>query len=259
MNLELKLREQKAYYQATAGDFDQDHWLGSRGNRCHRAKIVRICRQLNLRPGQRVLEVGTGTGIHAATLMRLCSIEYFGADLSDAMLSVARRRLGGGVQLLAAPAERLPLESECFDAVFCSGTLHHVADRARAVSEMSRVVKVGGRVAVAEPNPWNPLNLLAWTTNPLERGMLQMRKDRLRAWFRDSALAIAHTEFFNFTPPRPARLGRLLDVIDVVASRMPVVRRVASMMLVVGIKQGRTEPIYPNQTRWEDRVPVPRM
>ncbi|MDA8019771.1 MAG: methyltransferase domain-containing protein [Thermoanaerobaculia bacterium] len=227
------LEEQRCHYEQRAAEFDEKH-LGSRINRCHRAKIRRILGHLDVGPEAPVLEVGTGTGIHAAWLLELCPVRYIGVDLSPDMLEIARRRLGADTELIESPAEELPFSDGSFAAAFCSGTLHHVADRSRAVAEMRRVVRPGGRVVVSEPSPWNPLNATAWLTQPVERGQVDMRPAVLSRWFELAGLSVDAVEFFNFTPPRPSFLARPFDAIDRVASKLPGLRRIASMVLIAG-------------------------
>ena len=234
------INEQREYYEHRAAGFDADH-LGSRRNRCHRAKIERI-RQYLPRPASnqdpvRVLEIGTGTGIHAAWLMDMSRDprpSYVGIDVSLGMLNAARRRIAPPTRLVQSAAEELPFGDSSFDAVYCSGTLHHVSDRALAIAEMRRVVRDGGRVVLSEPNPWNPVNAWAWATIPAERGQLDMRPGRLVGWFESAGLTADRVEFFNFTPPTPEALAGAFDRIDRLMARVPVVRRLASMLLVTG-------------------------
>lgn len=121
--------------------------------------------QLSLQPGQRVLELGAGpgdTGFLAAELVKpggsvLCS------DASEAMLEVARARaqeLGiDNVEFRQLELEWIDLETASVDAVLCRWALMLLLDPAAALRESRRVLRPGGRVAVAvwdraEENPW---------------------------------------------------------------------------------------------------------
>lgn len=102
--------------------------------------------------GQRVLDVASGTGIAARAAVE-AGAEVTAVDLNDGMVSVARR-LAPSVDFQTAPAEALPFEDDAFDAVTCQFGLMFFADRARALSEMRRVSRPGGTVAVAVFDRW---------------------------------------------------------------------------------------------------------
>jgi len=108
------------------------------------------------RPGQRVLDVATGTGLVAAALARRCPCTVVGLDQSEAMLSAARARvsrdpaLAAQVTLVRGEAERLPFAEAEFDALTFTYLLRYVDDRAATMRELARVVKPGGRIGMVE-------------------------------------------------------------------------------------------------------------
>ena len=103
-----------------------------------------------IRPGQRVLDVACGTG--ALTLAAAEAVGPEGAlvglDLNPEMLEVARRK-SARIDWQEAPAEALPFPDAAFDAVVSQFGLMFFADRVAALREMWRVVRPGGRLAVA--------------------------------------------------------------------------------------------------------------
>jgi demethylmenaquinone methyltransferase / 2-methoxy-6-polyprenyl-1,4-benzoquinol methylase len=107
------------------------------------------------RPGQRVLDVATGTGLVAFGLARR-GCEVTGLDQSEQMLAGARRRLAerpdlaGRVSLVQGEAERLPFADCAFDALTFTYLLRYVDDRAATMRELARVVKPGGRIGMVE-------------------------------------------------------------------------------------------------------------
>jgi demethylmenaquinone methyltransferase / 2-methoxy-6-polyprenyl-1,4-benzoquinol methylase len=103
---------------------------------------------LGLRPGERVLDVGAGTGISTEELERSGAFAV-GADLSVGMLSVGRRA-GRDVPLVAGDALKLPFPDAAFDAVTISFALRNVVDTAAALRELGRVTRTGGRLVVCE-------------------------------------------------------------------------------------------------------------
>ena len=99
-----------------------------------------------------MLEVGCGTGVIAGELARLGDARVVGLDVAGGMLAFARRQ-EGGVTYVQGDAHELPFTAGSFDAVVCHYLLLWLADPARAVREMARLVRPGGAVlACAEPD-----------------------------------------------------------------------------------------------------------
>ena len=110
---------------------------------------------LGLRPGERVLDVGAGTGVSTLELGRSGAFAV-GADLSIGMLR-AGHRVRPEVPLLAGDALRLPFADGAFDAVTISFALRNVVDSEGALRELGRVTRPGGRLVVCEfSHPVNP-------------------------------------------------------------------------------------------------------
>jgi SAM-dependent methyltransferase len=106
------------------------------------------------RPGERVLDVGCGTGVVARQVAsRLgASGAVTGVDLSPNMLAVARAtaaREGVAIEWREGSAEQLPFPASSFDLVLCQFALMFFADKAAALAEMRRVVTGNGRVLVS--------------------------------------------------------------------------------------------------------------
>src|SRR5436305_625907 len=107
-------------------------------------------------PGERVLDVATGTGMVAVALAGRSACEVVGVDQSEAMLAEARARVGrdpglaARVTLLHGEAERLPFADAEFDALTFTYLLRYVDDRAATMRELVRVVKPGGRIGMIE-------------------------------------------------------------------------------------------------------------
>jgi demethylmenaquinone methyltransferase / 2-methoxy-6-polyprenyl-1,4-benzoquinol methylase len=108
------------------------------------------------RPGQRLLDVATGTGLVAEELVRRGATEVVGLDQSEQMLSGARARLAGEpelarrVTLVRGEAEQLPFEDGAFDGLTFTYLLRYVDDPAAAMAELARVVRPGGRIGMVE-------------------------------------------------------------------------------------------------------------
>lgn len=117
---------------------------------------------LGPRPGERILDVGCGTGYFSLKLAAQAAL-VTGVDLSQAMLTVARRRATEerrSIDFLRAAGESLPFDDGSFDAAITMATLEFVDDPEKVLGEMLRVTRPGGRVVVGVINrdsPWGEL------------------------------------------------------------------------------------------------------
>ncbi|HKF65402.1 MAG TPA: methyltransferase domain-containing protein [Vicinamibacterales bacterium] len=129
---------------------------------------VQAIQRMGIAPGDRVLEVGVGTGINATLYPRDCAVT--GIDLSAPMLEKARERIARkgirNVRLLEMDAADLKFTDDTFDIVYAPYLISVVPDPVTVVREMHRVCRPGGRIIVL--NHFRSANpALAW----IERGI----------------------------------------------------------------------------------------
>jgi demethylmenaquinone methyltransferase / 2-methoxy-6-polyprenyl-1,4-benzoquinol methylase len=145
-SLEKQPHEVAAMFDGVAARYDLTNTVLSFGQDRGWRRATRQALALAL--GDRVLDVGAGTGVSTEELARSGAYAV-GADLSVGMLR-AGRRVRPDTPLLAGDALRLPFADGTFDAVTISFALRNVVDADAALAELARVTKSGGRLVVCE-------------------------------------------------------------------------------------------------------------
>ena len=116
----------------------------------------RIMGLLQPPPGSLFLDAGCGTGDHSARIARH-GLRCIGVDISETILEDAREKmaregLDERVSFRAEKLEQLSFADDHFDFVHCRGVLMHIPDWERALGELCRVLKPGGKLVVIESN-----------------------------------------------------------------------------------------------------------
>ena len=107
--------------------------------------------ELEIQPGDRVLEVAVGTGANLRHLPQ--DIELYGIDISWGMLRRCQRNLERWrrrAYLFHSVAERLPFSRDVFDCVFHVGGINHFTDKTHAIREMIWVAKPGAKIVIVD-------------------------------------------------------------------------------------------------------------
>lgn len=141
-----------AMFDEVAPKYDRTNTVLSMGQDRRWRKAV--AQALQLKAGDRVLDLAAGTATSAAALART-GASVVGCDFSLGMLREGR---GKGVDLVAGDALKLPFADRVFDAVTISFGLRNVQDTEQALTELLRVTRPGGRLVVCEfSHPtWKP-------------------------------------------------------------------------------------------------------
>ncbi len=157
------------------------------------------------RPTERVLEVGCGDGLLAASLRSVAAsrgvtLAYTGLDLSEASMDLARPHVVG--DLLAGDAAELlgAMAGGSQDIVVAKNLLHHLDDPAGFLREAGRMVGRAGRVVIFEPNLTCPQFLFFNVLAPQrERHYFKGRRRNVQA-LADAGLRVERTEQFGWLP-----------------------------------------------------------
>jgi ubiquinone/menaquinone biosynthesis C-methylase UbiE len=146
--------------------------------------------------GSKVLEVGVGAGTDFLQWVR-AGAQAYGVDLTEEAVEHARRRLDvyglSAADVRVADAESLPYESDTFDVVYSWGVIHHTPHMERALSELVRVCRPGGRLKVMIYNRHSLLAYRTWVRFALLRGRPTRSLSQVLAHHVESAGTKAYT------------------------------------------------------------------
>ncbi|CAM3957434.1 Ubiquinone/menaquinone biosynthesis C-methyltransferase UbiE [Vibrio aerogenes CECT 7868] len=150
-----KVRKVAQVFHSVAAKYDVMNDLMSGG-------IHRLWKRFTIdcsgaRPGQKILDLGGGTGDLTAKFSRIVgdSGKVILADINNSMLCVGRDKLRdkgfvGNIHYVQANAEELPFPDDYFDCITISFCLRNVTDKEKAIQSMFRVLKPGGRLLILE-------------------------------------------------------------------------------------------------------------
>jgi len=165
---ELRERIRKSFNAASA---DEEHFPSTIDPRIWHVKMIR--EHLGNLAGKRVLDVGCGKGRFARVFQQQePQAELWGLDISEEML----RHVPAGIHTRAGSMTELPFEDGWFDGAYATESLEHAVEIERAVAEICRVVKPGGRIAIIDKNAeqWGKLQTSEW-----ERWFTRKELDRM--------------------------------------------------------------------------------
>ena len=170
-------------------------------------------RQLGDPKALKVLDVGCGIGLTDACLGDAFG-ELYGVDMSPGVVQ-STAEANPLVKYLTYDGSHLPFEDDAFDISFAICVLHHVPPESWSlfVTEMARVTKGGGLVAIFEHNPFNPLTLLAVNRCEFDKDAVLLKKAKTRRLLQNAGLTYAEGRYILFFPWRARVLRRLEEIL----------------------------------------------
>lgn len=184
-----------------------------------------LVRAVAPRPGERVLDVATGTGMVALALAR-SGATVVGLDQSPQMLATARAKLNAEpriadrVTFVQGEAERLPFDAGTFDTLTFTYLLRYVDDRAATLAELARVVRPGGRIGMLEfAVPDSPALRVPWRVHT-RVGLPLIGRLLSPAWLEVARFLGPSIERFYAEEPDLAGLWRRAGIDEVHLRRM---------------------------------------
>ncbi len=186
----------------------------------------------------RILEIGCGTGEYSRRLAGLTPATLVSVDVAPAAAAQAHRATGSAACVAAADVERLPFAAATFAAVLGNAVLHHLR-LDRALPELMRVLRPGGRFCFAEPNLLNPHvfveKKVPWVARRLDDspGETAFTRWGLRRDLEAAGLVEITIRPFDFLYPLvPGALVPAVERIGRVLERAPLVREIAGSLLI---------------------------
>lgn len=177
------------------------------------ARFAAVMKVLAPAPGERILELGCGSGYYTRALAAV-GADVTATDLAENYLEQARAfvgdELGRRVRFRCEDAQRLSSPDGCFDKVLMTEVLEHLPEPERGLAEAVRVLRPGGLLVVSTPSRCSPLNL-AYALKRRVRGydfnehLREFTAREFRALL-ERHVRVERLEFANFLLPYPLDL-----------------------------------------------------
>ena len=217
------------------------NWTGPAGQKRADRRANYFIELARVQPGNKVLEIGCGTGLFTRKFFEATQAHITATDISEDLLREAKRMLPQ-VNFKKDDAMKLSFADNAFDVVFGSSVLHHL-DFKPALAEIFRVMKPGGRMIFAEPNMLNP-QIFIQKNIPFVKKWLGDSPDetaivRWSFYKRMKAESFVNIKVFPYDflhPATPEFLIPLVSRLGTVLEKIPVLNEIAGSVIIYGEK-----------------------
>ena len=139
--------------QTTKLHFDEiaEDYNNSSDGRFVKCMYEEIVNRISEIQPENILDLGCGNGNVLAALAKCTTYKLFGLDLSENMISEAKKRLNDDVELKIGDSENLPYEDNKFDVIICNASFHHYIHPKKVLNEIKRVLAPNGILILGDP------------------------------------------------------------------------------------------------------------
>jgi 2-polyprenyl-3-methyl-5-hydroxy-6-metoxy-1,4-benzoquinol methylase len=188
--------------------------------------------------GKKVLEIGCGTGVFTDKIGRT-GTEVTAVDISPHLVEKAKEKnTFSNVTFEIMNVEEMNFPDNNFDSVVGSSILHHL-NLAKALLEIKRVLRLGGRIAFTEPNMMNPQVMIEKNIRPIKRWLGDSPDETaffrwsLKNRLQECGFGQILIEPFDFLHPfTPVPLIPIVNKVGQIAERLPILREIAGSLLI---------------------------
>jgi SAM-dependent methyltransferase len=171
------------------------------------AHLERVIVEAELKPGQRILEVGAGSGKFTLPLINR-GFEVLANDLSPVLLEKLHQVSDGRIKTQVGDIAEITLAKDeaPFDRVVGFFVLHHLCDFKLIFTALAKVMRPGGRIVFCEPIAWNPLYYLQIMMTPTMRfagepSLMSMRPGVILPMLQASGFIDVKAHGYGYFPP----------------------------------------------------------
>lgn len=201
-----------------------------------------IKRFINIKKGARILDLGCGLG-NLTWYFKTVKAKVIGVDISPQSIAYAKANIkSANITFQVQSAHNLDFIDNYFDAVIGNGILHHL-DLKKALPEILRILKPGGRIFFTEPNLINP-EIFLEKEIPFLRKLVGNSPEEApfsRWWIKKTLEKykfknVQATPFDFLYPALPVSLSKSLRIFSEILEKIPLIKELSGSMIVKAVK-----------------------